>query len=143
MNPNAKAALNQYRAMDVHSGIAEASPHRLIQMLMDGVLEKLHTAKGCMERGEFVEKGRQVGWAISLIGGLNGSLDLERGGDIARNLADLYDYMKRRLLAANSENSPAIVDEVAALMRELKAGWDAIPSVSHQGVLASRQVELR
>lgn len=143
MNLNTKAALNQYRTTDVHSGIADASPHRLIQMLMDGVLDKLNTAKGCMERGDLAEKGRQVSWAISIIGGLQGSLDLEHGGEIARNLSDLYDYMNRRLLTANLENAPGIVDEVVGLMRELKAGWDAIPPAYHRGAPVASAAEMR
>ena len=53
-------------------------------------------------------------------------MDTERGGDIARHLDDLYDYMERRLLHANVENDLRMLNEVSGLLGEIKGGWDAI-----------------
>ncbi len=120
-------ALKEYSQVGVHSGVAAATPHRLIQMLMEGALEKIAGAKGAMGRGDVPAKGAQISWAISIIDGLRMSLDMEAGGDIADNLNRLYDYMTRRLLEANLKNEAAYLDEVANLLKEIKSAWDSIP----------------
>ncbi|HFD80018.1 MAG TPA: flagellar export chaperone FliS [Gammaproteobacteria bacterium] len=126
-------ALDQYSRNAVQTGVESASPHRLIQMLMEGALGKIAAAKGLMERGEIQAKGEQIGSAISIIDGLKASLDKEKGGDIARNLEDLYIYMERRLLEAHSQNDVSILDEVMDLLKELKEAWDAIgEQVKHE-----------
>ncbi|MCK4742503.1 MAG: flagellar export chaperone FliS [Sulfuriflexus sp.] len=119
-------ALDQYKQVGVQSGIENASPHRLIQMLMAGALEKMAAAKGFMTRGEAGPKGEQIGWAISIIDGLRVSLDKKVGGDLVDNLDALYDYMGQQLVIANMNNDAEVLDEVASLMREIKAGWDGI-----------------
>lgn len=122
----AQLALNQYNRTAVQTGIEAASPHRLIQMLMEGALDKIAIARGHVERGHMEQKSKHIGWAISIIGGLRSSLDMEAGGEIARNLEDLYDYMERRLTAANVENSVDMLDEVTSLLKQIKEAWDAI-----------------
>ena len=123
---NTRGAIEQYKKAGVHGAIESATPHRLIQMLMEGVLSKLTAAKGFMERGEVPRKGEQIGWAISIIDGLRLSLDKSVGGGIAQNLDDLYEYIGRRLVEANYYNKTEYLDEVMGLMTEIKSGWDAI-----------------
>ncbi|HEC17349.1 MAG TPA: flagellar export chaperone FliS [Sedimenticola sp.] len=120
-------ALRQYQSVGVKTGIEGATPHRLVQMLMAGALDKIATAKGAMSRGEVELKGAQINWASSIIGGLRGALDMEAGGEISRNLDDLYDYMIRRLMEAHLKNDPDILDEVTSLLSEIKGAWDAMP----------------
>jgi flagellar protein FliS len=97
-------------------------------MLMDGALERISTARGCMTRGDTAEKARLLNRAVSIIGELRSSLDLKGGGPIAANLGDLYDYMCRRLLKATSENRPELLDEVMKLLHDIRAAWLAIPN---------------
>lgn len=123
---NVRSALNQYSQNAVETGIESASPHRLIQMLMEGAVAKIATAKGHMERREIRAKGDQIGCAISIIEGLKSSLDHEKGGEIARNLEDLYIYMERRLIEANRSNDPGRLDEVSDLLKQIKEAWEAI-----------------
>lgn len=120
-------AVKQYKQVGAHSGVEAASPHRLIQMLLEGALEKINLAKGYMERNDVALKGSHISWAISIIDGLRMSLDKEAGGEIAENLDALYDYMGRRLAEANLDNNVAMLDEVADLILEIKSAWDAIP----------------
>lgn len=124
-----RSALQQYNQVRTHAQVEGASPHRLIQMLMEGALDKIQIAKGYMERGKIPEKVRHINWALSIIDGLQNSLDMEKGGDIAQHLDALYDYMQRRLIVANMDNDPAILDEVAGLMVEIKSAWDAVPQI--------------
>lgn len=128
MSPMLRRGLNQYGKVAVGSEASFASPHRLIQMLMEGALDKIAFAKGQIERKDYAEKGRNITWAISIIQGLSASLDVESGGEIAANLEGLYDYMVKRLLLANRDNDAAILEEVASLLKEVKAAWDAMPS---------------
>jgi flagellar secretion chaperone FliS len=124
---NAVAAIKQYQQVSVSSSAMGASPHRLVQMLMEGALERIVLAKASMGRNEIAMKGQSIGRAIDIVGGLQGSLNKEAGGEVAENMSNLYDYMVRRLLVANSQNDESILDEVSGLMVELKMGWDAMP----------------
>ena len=124
---NHRNALQQYNQVRAHVQTEGASPHRLIQILMDGAIEKINVAKGLIERRDIPEKVRNINWALSMIDGLRQSLDVEKGGEIANNLESLYDYMQRRLIVANAENDPSILDEVVGLMLEIKSAWDAVP----------------
>lgn len=119
-------ALDQYSKNAVRTGVESASPHRLIQMLMEGALDKIAAAKGHMERGEIQFKGAQIGGAISILEGLKSSLDKDKGGEIAQNLEDLYIYMERRLIESNRANDTSLLDEVSDLLKQIKEAWDAI-----------------
>lgn len=122
-----KKALDQYGSVATGAEAGFASPHRLVQMLMEGVLDKIATAKGQIDRKDYAGKSRHISWAISIIGGLRSSLDMETGGEIATNLDDLYGYMTRCLIDANSENSVQKLDEVSGLMVDIKSAWDSMP----------------
>ncbi|HWK75281.1 MAG TPA: flagellar export chaperone FliS [Povalibacter sp.] len=125
-----------YQSAAAHGGVAASDPHGLVVMLMDGALERIVTARGCMQRGEMIEKARLLNRAISIVGELRSSLDLSAGGQIAVNLSELYDYMCRRLLTATSENRVEMLDEVTRLLHEIRGAWVAIPP--HARVLPSR-----
>ncbi len=124
---NAVSAIKQYQQVSVNSSVMGASSHRLVQMLMEGALERIAVAKESMARKEIALKGKNIGHAIEIVGGLQGSLNIEAGGEVAENLSSLYDYMVRRLLVANNQNDESILDEVSGLMIEIKMGWDAMP----------------
>jgi len=127
MNSATNHAMNQYKQVGTRIGADSADPHQLIVMLFDGALERIAVAKGAMTRKEVALKGQKIGRAIAITDGLRASLDKKKGGDIAQNLDDLYDYMQQRLFEANSEDNPAYLDEVIDLIREIKSAWVAIP----------------
>nr|WP_019365176.1 flagellar export chaperone FliS [Pseudomonas luteola] len=127
MNP--MLAMRQYQQVNTQAQVSEASPHRLIQLLMEGALQRIVQAKGALEHGKHAQKGLLIGKTISIIGGLHDALDFKQGGEIASNLSELYLYMNRRLAEANQKNDAAILDEVAQLLRNIKAGWDGIAPV--------------
>jgi flagellar protein FliS len=116
----------EYRKVGVQTGVENASPHKLIQMLLDGAIEKVQLARGYMERGDVARKCETVSWAMAIVDGLRSSLDLRRGGEVAENLDALYDYMLRRLAEANLANDLAMLDEVARLLNEIRDGWNGI-----------------
>jgi flagellar protein FliS len=123
----------QYRAVRRHGLVADASPTRLVQIMFEHVLSYLATASGCMQRiqdnrplNDVIAKGNAMSKAIALIGQLNGTLDMERGGQIAENLRALYEYMLNRLTLANATNDTSLLAEVSGLVAKIKSGWDQI-----------------
>ncbi len=131
MQSNKGAA--QYRAVRSHGLVADASPTRLVQIMFEHILANLATAQGCMGRindnlpfSEVTVKLAAMRKAIQLIGQLNATLDMERGGQIAEKLRSLYEYMLVRLTLANANNDSRIVAEVSNLVRDIKTGWDGI-----------------
>jgi len=126
-NYNSQEALKQYRQLGLETQINNASPHRLIQLLMDGALERMNGAKAAMERGDASTKGVLIGKAMGIISGLRSSLDMSvEGTDLPERLDDLYDYMGRRLLEASAFNKVEMLSEVIELLKTVKSGWDAI-----------------
>lgn len=116
----------KYKSIGTQSGVEGASPHRLIQMLINGALERIHSAKGFMERGDVIAKGKDISSAISIIGGLRSSLNMDAGGEISTNLDALYEYMGYRLFESNRNNDINGLEEVSKLMLQVKTGWDGI-----------------
>lgn len=125
-----------YNKVGVQTGVVEASPHKLIMMLFDGAMLALSTAAIGMKDGDLKKKGESISWALDIISqGLQCSLDLSNGGEIAEKLNSLYDYMCTRLLHANAHNDPAALEEVTKLLGEIRSAWEEIASdpavVSH------------
>lgn len=125
--PTSGTNISHYKQVDCYTGVTEAGPHQLVQMLLDGALDKIAIAKGLMSRKDMANKGKTIGQVISIIGGLRSSLDMSAGGEIAANLDNIYEYSERRLLESNLNNDITILDEVASLLREISTAWKAIP----------------
>lgn len=128
MNP--MLALRQYQKVNVHAQTSEASPHRLVQMLMEGGLKRIAQAKGAIERKDIPGKGIAIGKAIEIIGGLREGLDMANQADVLARVDNLYVYMMARLAEANVKSDPKILDEVMSLLLTVKEGWDAIADQS-------------
>lgn len=126
MNP--MRALRQYQKVNSHAQISEASPHRLVQMLMEGGLDRMAQAKGALARGDIAQKGLMLGKAIDIVIGLRDGLDAEKSDNPAyvQQLESLYAYMTNRLMEANLHSDADMIDEVARLLITVKEGWDAI-----------------
>lgn len=124
MNAMSRSALNAYSQVGIETSIASASPHKLITMLFDGAIMAIIQGKLYMQQGNIGAKGKSISHAIAIIDeGLKVSLDEEAGGEMARNLKALYEYMANRLLMANIRNDVAGLDEVSRLLMELKDAW--------------------
>ena len=126
-----------YAKVGLETGVAAASPHKLIIMLYDGamvaLLSAINNMKGTNGSANVAAKGASISKAITIIdNGLRASLDKAAGGEIAQNLDALYDYMSRRLLQANIKNDVAAVEEVHGLMSDLREAWVAIGEKNEQ-----------
>jgi flagellar protein FliS len=125
---NPKAA---YAKAGIETGVETADPHKLILMLFEGAMLAVASASLHMKRNggaeDVARKGEAISKAINIItNGLKASLDQTAGGELAAKLGALYDYMSARLLHANLNNQPAILDEISHLLAELKGAWEQI-----------------
>lgn len=120
---NSNQALNLYQSVSKESDKLETDPYHVICILLKNAIIALDRANIAMNNQQTEEKGNQISLAISLIDGLQASLDKEKGGDIALNLAKLYDYMMRQLLTANLENKQEYLLEVKELLLDIESAW--------------------
>ena len=106
-----------YAKVGLETGVAAASPHKLIVMLYDGAMVSILSGITNMKAGNIAAKGAAISKAINIIdNGLRAALDKKAGGEIADNLDALYEYISTRLLKANLNNDPAMLEEAHALL---------------------------
>ena len=119
-------ALQAYQQVNTQTSTTDADPHRLVQLLLDGALERINMAKGRMTAKDYAAKGNLISKTMEIVGALRGSLNFEQGGELAGNLEALYDYIERGLLEASTRNDPEKLEEIADLLRTIKDGWEGI-----------------
>lgn len=122
----AKAYAQNYRQIDLAAEVEQATPHRLVAMLFEGFLAHVAKAKYATEAGQYELKARNVDFAMDILVGLKGGLNLEASPELGERLYELYDYCERRLLDASARRDLAGFDEVDGLIRQIKEAWDAI-----------------
>lgn len=99
---------------------------KLIVMLYEGAINFMRMAVKEIEAGDHEAKNKHLIKAQDIINELNAVLDMDVGGEIAVNLRNLYTFMHKHLVDANTQNDPEKVREVIELMEELNKGWKAI-----------------
>ena len=77
------------------------------------------------------EQGEVIGKVIDIVASLDSYLDHDKGGEVSVTLESLYDYLVRQLYQANLQSDVLILDEVASLLSEVRAGW--VESTKNQG----------
>jgi flagellar protein FliS len=126
-SPVSSRSANAYQRVSVETEVSEANPHRLVQMLFDGLISNIGTARGALTRGDIKTKCLHVGNAVRILEeGLKGTLNLAEGGEIAQNLQRLYDFCVMRLTQANARNDDAIFKEVIEVLTPIADGWKQI-----------------
>ncbi|MBC6904737.1 flagellar export chaperone FliS [Saccharophagus sp. K07] len=123
---NTQAALKSYAKVQYRANVEIASPHRLIDMLYEGAIERIVQAKGAMEFGNVELKGAKINSAVSIVGGLRESLNTDEGGELAMNLDNLYVYIQSLLSTAHLKNDPKKLDEAITLLSDLRSAWKQI-----------------
>lgn len=117
-------ALNAYAKVSVETGVESADPHKLVLMLFEGAMIAVSDARRHLLEGRVAARGTAISKAIMIIeNGLKASLDMKVGGELSQHLADLYDYMRNQLLAANLQASMKPLEEVHRLLGDLKDAW--------------------
>lgn len=123
---NSRSA-SAYQRASVEASVEMADPHRLVTLLFEALQRHIAAAKLAMQAKDIPQKCKQVTAAIRILEeGLKAPLDMEKGGDIARNLHNLYDYCVNRLVLANARNEVAGLDEVSRLIEPVAGSWKQI-----------------
>lgn len=126
-SPRQAGASALYRQVGVETSVDAASPHRLVAMLFDGLLEAIAQARAALGAGEVEKKGRAITKAVRIVDeGLKAALDHEGGGTLSRDLAELYDYLTLRLTQANLRNDDPLLAECQRLVEPVREAWASI-----------------
>lgn len=122
-----QAGSKAYQQVSLETSVNQASPHQLIVLLFDGALNAIKLAKLYIEKGNIAGKGVAISKAINIIdNGLKSCLDMEKGGEIAANLDDLYHYISHQLVLANLHNDVAKLDSCYDLLNNIAQSWREI-----------------
>lgn len=109
-----------------NTAVTTQSKGRLIVLLYEGAIKFTKLAIRAMEEKDFEAKGKYVTKVQDIIWELNSVLNMDSGGEVAKNLRSLYLYMNRRLNEANIKLDPEICREVVSLLEELNKSWKSI-----------------
>jgi len=122
--------INAYKQINVTT----ADPKRLVLMCYEGAIGSMKTAKGKYISGEYELKGKAIQKTQDILSLLMSSLNFEKGGEIARNLESLYNYMLRRIVEGDVKGDVKVFDEVILMLDELESAWKEVslaPEDSH------------
>jgi len=112
------------REVYLESTVLSADPIELVRLLYQAALEAVGNARRFLHQGDIASRAGEIGKAHAILTELALSVDHEKGAFLSRNLVELYDYMQRRLIQANLEQSDAPLAEVARLLETLLEGWN-------------------
>ena len=106
--------------------IETATPLQLVVMLYDGALKHIREAKAAIAEGDMEQKTQAVDKLLAILGELQATLDMERGGDIATNLNSLYTYFCEQVVEASVKLETTPLDNVETLMASIRTAWHEI-----------------
>jgi flagellar protein FliS len=115
---------DSYQQVDLNAQAAAATPHQLVVMLIEGLLDEIERTRGHMEAKRLAEKGDSITKCMNILVGLDSALDMENGGEIAQNLHQLYDFCQVELYQASVQNDPEKLVGVVRVMENIKEGWE-------------------
>ena len=128
-----------YKRIDLESAVASADKHELITLLFKAIVGALAGAEVHHQHDNRDQARECLTKASRILVGLQGSLDYERGGDIAVNLGELYGYSIRKLFAANVKTDTTLdsVAEVKKLIEPIAEAWNNMDLSKHRQSMAS------
>jgi len=122
--PTGSYSARSYSDIGLETQVLSASPERLITLLYSGARAAIAQARLHLEAGRVADRGHAISKAIRIVDeGLKLGLNLEAGGDIAANLAQLYDFIIRTLLMANLHADVEKLDIADRLLADLAQAW--------------------
>jgi len=108
-----------YRAVAIQG----ASPVKLVICLYEQAIEDLRQAVIALEKGEIEARTRKINHAIMVLGQLQGSLDMQRGGEVARNLEHFYAMVRAGLCQAQLKQSTTILEQQISHLVSIYEAW--------------------
>ncbi|NPA72051.1 MAG: flagellar export chaperone FliS [Gammaproteobacteria bacterium] len=122
-----KQFIKQYSDNYVETAVSEATPHKLVEMLYDAATRNIKLAKVFIQQGNNEKKSEHINKALAIINALRAGVDMDKGGEVAGNLFDLYDYCYRRLFEASLKNDTEVLDEILSHITSVSEAWKDMP----------------
>ena len=119
-----------HRMAYLESEILSASPLRLVELLYRGAIEAASQAFSAAKKGDALQRAHHVNRAHAILTELSLSLNHAAGGELSRDLAELYDYLQRRLTQASIEQSAEPISDVIRILGTLLEAWEALSNIS-------------
>lgn len=116
-----------YKKTDLDAEMSVADPHRITQMLYEGLIDRLSQAKGAIERKDFKLKAEKISKALGIVNGLQMSLDPNVDKNLYDPINNLYEHIKFLLNEASTGLEIEPIDRAIALITPVKEAWDNIP----------------
>jgi len=115
-----------YQNTSVNVKASGADIHSLVLMLFDGFLDELARVEGHIQAKRFDKKALGVEKLLKILGGLDASLDQEKGGEVAVNMHRLYEFCGQEILKASMKNNVEELAVVRTVMTDLQQGWQGL-----------------
>lgn len=112
------------------TAIETADPLQLIILCYNAAIDDLEQAGRFHERRQMDDAYRKIRHAQDIVTELLVGLDYERGGEIARNLNRLYNFILRQLIGINSREDVSTYDRLVKVLSELRDGWESIRHIT-------------
>lgn len=125
-------SVNAYKRVSIETVVSEATPHHLIEMLFDGLINNIGNARSALARGDIKSKCEHICKAVRILEeGLKGSLNIVKGGELATNLLGLYDYCVLSLTLANLRDDDVLMNDVSQVVAQIADAWKLIGHTDH------------
>lgn len=124
--PNPSSAATMYE----HNQVTNADPVELILLLYNGALFRIAQGRQRLEEKNPLHAGLAISKAQAIVGELRQSLNLEAGGDVAKNLDRLYAYLHELLVKSMRESRAEPLNEAAKLLTELRGAWSEVATLA-------------
>lgn len=119
-------AQQHYRALSIASRIEAASPHELVAILYEELLRSLDVTRTALAQGKADACRSARERSSSILLALEASLDFERGGELARNLGQIYRSMQKEIAASVQAGDAASLEIVRSSVADLLSAWARI-----------------
>ena len=119
-------ARTRYQSVDLASRIEGASPHRLVGVLFEELLKTLEAMAAACRRGDIPQRNLRQSSALSILHGLEGSLDFDQGGEVAQSLALVYREARRLVMEGGRGSDDGAVERARSMLAEIATAWEAI-----------------
>ncbi|MEI2418602.1 flagellar export chaperone FliS [Orrella sp. JC864] len=120
----ARGSAQAYRSIGLETQVMSASPEKLITLLFDGARAAIAHARLYLEQENVAARGQAISKALDIVdNGLKASLDLEKGGEVAKNLQAVYEIVSHNLLLANLNADMQRLDLADRLLADIGEAW--------------------
>lgn len=126
--------MQAYQNADRNAAAESEDPHALVALLFEELLRHMRLFVATLDDGSADSdvRSHHFSRALTILYGLQSSLNFEQGGEIADNLFRLYEYARQQLLSASRTNDSAGTHAAIAALQDIRDAWSQIESANKQ-----------